>query len=59
LCGSTGLHGTINVADVFELVRFNASDAVDVVRFAQVDDLLRTLWSLDSYDCWVFATTNA
>jgi hypothetical protein len=31
---STGLHGTLNVADVFELVRFNASDAVDVVSFA-------------------------
>jgi len=59
LCGSTGLHGTLNVADVFELVRFNASDAVDAVRFAQVDDLLRPLWSLDSYDCWRFATSNA
>jgi hypothetical protein len=34
LCGSTDLHGALNVADVFELVRFNACDAVDVVSFA-------------------------
>jgi len=59
LCGLTCVNGTINVADIFGLVRFNSSDALDAVRFAQVDDLLRPLWSLDSYDCWVFATTNA
>jgi hypothetical protein len=55
----TCVNGTANVADIFGLVWFHASDAMDALLVAQVDDLLRALWSLDSYDCWVFATTNA
>jgi hypothetical protein len=55
----TRLQSAINIADIFGLVRFNSSDALDAVRFAQVDNLLRPLWSLDSYDCWRFATSNA
>jgi hypothetical protein len=59
LRGLTCLNGTLNVADVFGLVWFHARDAVDALLVAQVDDLLRALWSLDSYDCRFSSTTNA
>lgn len=53
------LHSAFDVTDVFGLVWFDTDDAVDVVGFAPVDELLSSLDRLDAYDCWVLSVSEA